>query len=69
METSNVCHYCLNKVNRTQWLEGIEDVHFLQYVVLALSTITSVMIYHRRVSLSKQDTDLSLYKAGFVMHK
>ena len=39
METSNVCHYCLNKVNRTQWLEGIEDVHFLQYVVLALSTI------------------------------
>ena len=28
--------------------------------------VTSVMIYHHRASLSEQDTDLSLYKAGFV---
>ena len=34
-----------------------------------IAILTSVMIHHHGVSLSKQQTDLSLHKAGFVMHK
>ena len=33
------------------------------------SALPSVMIHHRGASLSKQQTDLSLHKAGFVTHK
>ena len=34
-----------------------------------VAILTSVMIHHRGVSLSKQQTDLSLQKGGFVTHK
>ena len=55
---------------------GSFDVHvrmmnFVKVYVSYMFAITSMMIYHRGVSLSKQRTDLlmSLHKAGFVTHK